>query len=120
MSFTLGQGIHRIGRQPACIANLRVDRRTGSAETDRKVALEVHRRAAHPTPGRVRLVGAFLENCNRTRSNVAELKPANAGDAARVDSEVANQRFVVAKVAIGEAKHEPIANAVEFVRRTYT
>ena len=80
----------------------------------------VHRRTAHPTPGRVGLVGAFLEDRNRTRGNVAELKPANAGDAARVDREVADQRFVVAKVAISESKHEPVADAVEFVRRSYT
>ncbi len=119
MSFTLRQGVDRVGREPARVTNLRIDRGTGGAETDREVALAVHRRTAHPAPGRVGLIGAFLEDGNRTRRNVAELKPANAGDAARADSEVANQRFVVAKVAIGEPEHKPVADAIEFVRRSY-
>ena len=120
MSFTLHKGVDRVGHEPARVSDLRIDRRTGGAETDREVALEVHCRTTHPTPGRVGLVGAFLEDRNRTRGNVAELKPANASHAAGVDGEVTNQRFVIPKVAISESKHEPIADAVESVRPTYT
>ena len=91
MSFTLRQRIDGVGREPARITDLRIDSRTGGAETNREVALAVHRRTAHPAPGGIGLVGTFLEDRDRASSHSAKLKPADASDSGRADREIADQ-----------------------------
>ena len=61
MGFTLGQSVYGIGHQPAGVADLGMNRGVGGAKADSYVARLIHRGAAHPAPGRIRLVGALLK-----------------------------------------------------------
>src|SRR6185369_2414140 len=49
--LALAQHIHRIGGEPARVAQLREDCRTRSAVADGKVAVAVHRCTSQPAPG---------------------------------------------------------------------
>src|SRR5260370_41788387 len=92
--FTLGQHIERIVKEPSSVADLRVDRCARSAVADSEISLLVHRGTAHPTPGRVRLVGALLEDRHRSGSHVAQLEPAYSGHPARINAAVPHQCLV--------------------------
>ena len=81
-------------------------------------AAAVHRRAAHPAPGGVGLVGALLEHSHGPGGHVAQLEPADAGHAARADGVVAHHRLVaVRELAVGQPEHQPVADAVQAVSR---
>src|SRR5258708_1304834 len=56
------QGIQRICRQSAGVTDLRAYRTAGCAEAECDVTLIVRCDTTHPTPGRIRLVSALLEN----------------------------------------------------------
>src|SRR5436190_22922444 len=120
MSFTQRHGIGRVSRHPAGVTNLWVDGRAGGAEAESHVAKLIHRDTAHPAPGRVRLIGAFLEGRNRTSSDAAQFKPADAGNVVRVDRPIADQRLVVAKVAVSEAEHQTVTEVAKVVRSCHT
>ena len=87
----------------------------GGAKAERQVARLIHRGAAHPAPGRVRLVGALLKD-HRCGRHGAQLKPAHTCHAARTHGIISHDRFVaVAELAIGEPEHQTVANAVQLV-----
>src|ERR1043166_7850358 len=73
----------------------------------------IHSRAAHPAPGRVGLISTLLELCHGPVSDIAQLEPTYSGNTVRVDGVIANHRFVIAKVAIGEPKHQPVTDCVK-------
>ncbi len=89
-SLSQSHGIQRIGRQSPGIAQLRMNRRTRSAVTQTDVSLAIHRDASHPAPGRVWLVSAFLVNRHRPGGHIAQLKPADTGNAIGTHCEVAD------------------------------
>ena len=118
MGFTLGQTVYGIGHQPAGVTDLGIDSGAGGAKTDRQVAVLVHRSAAHPAPGRVRLVGALLKN-RRGARHAAQLKPAYPCHPARTHRIISHNRFVaVAELAIGEPEHQTVADAVQIAGRS--
>jgi hypothetical protein len=114
MGFALGQSVYRIGHQPAGVADLGVNRSAGGAKADGQVAQVIHRRAAHPAPGRVRLVGALLKDRDRAGRHVAQLEPANTCHPTHAYGHIPYYRFVaVREFAIGEPEHQTIADAVQ-------
>ena len=115
MRFALRESVQWVARQSPRVAQLRTDRGTRGAEAESKITLSVHGYTAHPTPGGVRLVSALLVNRDRARSHIAQLKPSYPSHAVRAHSIGADNRFVGAEVAVGNAEHEPIADAVEFI-----
>jgi hypothetical protein len=115
--FTLGQSVYGIGHQPAGVADLGVNRGAGGAKADSQVARLIHRRATHPAPGCVRLVGALLKD-RRCGRHGAQLKPAHPCHAARTHGIIAHDRFVaVGEFAIGEPEHQTVADGVQPSRR---
>src|SRR5438046_6440455 len=74
MSFTLSERVDWVGCEPGRVADLWIDRRTGSAKADGEVSLSIHRGATHPAPGRIRLIGALLINGHRYGRSVAQVK----------------------------------------------
>jgi len=115
MGFSLGQSVYGIGREPAGVADLGVDRGAGGAKANGQVARSIHRRTAHPAPGRIRLVGALLKDRWRGR-HAAQLEPADTCHAARAHGIVAHGRFVaVGELAIGQPEHQTVANSVQLV-----
>jgi hypothetical protein len=111
--FTLAQSIYGIVHQPAGVADLGIDRRAGGAKADSHIARVIHRGAAHPAPGRVRLVGALLKD-RRCGRHGAQLKPAYPCHAARTHGIIAHNRFVaVTEFAIGQPEHQTVADAVQ-------
>jgi hypothetical protein len=117
-SFALGESIDGIGRQPAGVADLWINRGTRRAKAEGEITVLIHRRAAHPSRGRVRLVSALLKQrwrgCHR-----AQLKPANTGDAAGTDRKIAHDGFVaIAELPIGGSEHQAIADPVQLVGRS--
>lgn len=89
-SFALGQNSGWISRQAARITNLRIDCSARRAIANRDVSLLVHRRAAHPSPRRIRLISTLLKVRDWTIRHVSEFEPADAGDCARANGEVAD------------------------------
>src|SRR5205085_11291777 len=77
------------------------------------IALAVHRRAAHPTPSRVGLIGALLEDRHRPRGHVTQLEPAYAGHAARTHRVVPDHRLVITEITIRQTEHQTVANPIE-------
>ncbi|PZR75011.1 MAG: hypothetical protein DLM73_06445 [Chthoniobacterales bacterium] len=120
MGFALTQGVDLVGRQPRRVAKLGVDSGAGSAEAKGEITLAIHGGTAHPAPGRVRLVGAFLKNSDRSGSDVAQFEPAHSGHTTRAYGVVAHDRFVVAKIPVGEAEHQTVADAIEITGRSYS
>src|SRR5258707_15077708 len=77
------QLIQRVGREPAAVADRRIQRGARGAVADREVAELVHRGATHPAVGRVRRVARRLGEGEYTaRGGAAELVPARARGAA--------------------------------------
>ena len=90
-----------------------MDRGTGGVEADSEIAHLIHRRAGHPTPGRVGLVGALLKDYRCGRDG-AQLKPAHTGHASRTHGIISYNRFVaIGELAISEPEHQTVANAVQ-------
>src|ERR1051326_3004729 len=115
--FTLPQRVDRIRREPSRITDLRENRPARSAVTNRQAAVVVHRRATHPTPGRVRLISALLRDRYWTTGHVSQFKPAYARNTVRTHGVVANHRFVIAEVAIRQPEHQAVANSIQPRRR---
>ena len=84
--FSLRQRTEWIGHQASCVSYLWRDCTARGAVANGDISLLVHRRAAHPAPGRIRLVGTLLELRYRAARHAAQFKPANAGDAVRADA----------------------------------
>ena len=108
------QGIQWVRHQTAGVTNLWVDRAAGGTKAERNVALIIGGNAAHPAPGRVRLIRALLEYapCSRLRSS--QFKPAYSSHCIGTYRIIIEQRFMtVGKAAIGIAEHQPIANLIE-------
>ena len=105
MRFALSKCVQRISSQAPGVTDLRVKDGTGSAETDRDVALSVHGCASHPAPGGIGSICALLKNGDWSGGNVAQLEPADACDTASVDGVISNDRFVVAEIAVTESEH---------------
>ena len=114
--FALREGAHRIARQARGVTELRPDCGTRRAESQRQIPLPVHCRASHPTPGRVWLIGALLEQRNWPGGHVAQFEPADPGDSARTNGKVSHHRFMpIGKLAISEAEHKAVANGIETI-----
>ena len=114
--FALRESVKWIRNQAPGVADLGIDGRTGGAEAEGQVTVLVHGGAAHPAPGRVRLIGALLENRHRAGGDIAQLEPTNARYPARTDGVISYDRFVaVGEFAIGQTVHEAIANFIQAV-----
>ena len=58
-------------------------------------------------------IGALLVNGGSgSVVGIAQLVPADAVDAARVDCMVYDEQLVIAEVAIGKAEHEPVGEVI--------
>ncbi len=115
MGFALAQSVQWIGRQSPRVTELRLNARAGGAKTDGEISLPVHRRASHPAPGRVRLISALLVDGDGSGSHVTQLKPAHACHPAGAYGVGADDRFVIAKIPVSQAKHQTVPDAVEIV-----
>src|SRR4029077_15585307 len=115
MRLPLGDRMGRVAREPARVTQLRMNGRIRCVEADRDIARRIHRDAAHPAPGRIGWVGAFLEYGPRACRHIAQFEPADAGDTARVHGKVADHGFVIAEVAVAQTEHQTIADTVDRV-----
>jgi len=113
MGFTLGQSVYGIGHQPAGVADLGMDGGAGGTKAQGHVARVIHRYAAHPAPGCVWLVGAFLKDCFRAGRHVAQLEPANTCHPSRAYGKIPYYRFVIAKIPISHPEHRTVGKAVD-------
>src|SRR3954447_10292991 len=119
MSFPLSQSSTGIIDQTASITNLRENCCVRCTEANSEVPSEVHRHAAHPTPGRIRLIGALLKNGRISRDR-AQLKPTHPGHAIGADSIITYDRLVaVGKFSVGKSKHEPVGQIIQISRRSH-
>ena len=113
MLFTR-QDVQRIAGQPAGIAKLRVNRATGGAKAQRNVPLVIRSNAAHPAPGRVRLISALLEKRPVPWNCASQLDPTNPRHRVGANCIVVEQRLVtVSESAILVPEHQPIGEAVQ-------
>src|SRR5262249_1861217 len=86
---------------------------------ERNVALIIGGDAAHPPPGRVRLIRALLEDPPASRLGALQFKPPYPCHCISTDGVIVKQRFMtVGEPAIGVAEHQPIANLIEPGRGT--
>src|SRR6188472_2989663 len=69
------QRIQRIRRQPAGVTDLRTYRTARHTKAECDVALVIRCDTTHPTPGRIRLVGALLENRPASRLCASQFEP---------------------------------------------
>jgi len=115
MSFALRQAICGIVSKPPGVSNLREDAATRGTEAENHIAVLIHRYAAHPTPGRIWLVGALLKE-NRCRRYRTYFKPANACNTACTNGKVSHGGFVpITEFSIAQSEHQAIADAIEIV-----
>src|SRR5437762_4118967 len=97
--FSLPEGVRRIAGETTGIAKPRKNCAGRDAETETYITGGVHRRAAHPSPRSVGLIGALLHKGWSAGSGIVYLKPANAGHAARTHRLVADERLVTIREA---------------------
>ena len=108
------QRIQRIRRQSAGVAKLRAYRTAGCAEADCDITLIVRRDTTHPTPGRIRLVSALLENRPVSRLCASEFEPTNPRHRIGAPGIIVKHRLVaVGKAAIGVTEHQAVRDGVE-------
>ena len=74
------QRVQWVRRQSTGVTNLRAYRTAGCAEAERDIALIIRADTTHPTPGRIRLVSALLENRPVSRLCASQFEPANPCD----------------------------------------
>ena len=100
------QNVYGIGHQTSRIAELRVNRAAGGAETKYLVSQVIRRDAAHPAPGGIRLIRALLEDTPVPRLRALQFKPAYSGHCIGTHRVIIKQRFMtVGEPAIGVAEH---------------
>src|SRR5437879_300832 len=118
MGFALSESVYWVGRQSPRVADLGTDGSVGGAKAEGHISERIHRYTAHPAPGRVRLVGAFLKDRYRPARHAAELEPADAGHVVRLDGIISHQRFVsIEESPIGQPIHQAIPDGVQSVGR---
>ena len=95
---------------------MRINRAAGGAKAECEVALVILRHTAHPPPGGVGLISAFLERRrHRSGVHVAQLEPSNACHGVGADCVIIDQRAAV-DVAISVPEHQAVGNSVEPIR----
>src|SRR5581483_4050270 len=115
MRFTLTQRVERVSREAPGVTKLRMDAGARSAKTDGKIPLPIHCCAPHPTPRCVRLIRALLEHSDWSGCHIAQLEPAQACHVARFHGVGADNRFVIAKISIRQAKHQTVSYPIKIV-----
>src|SRR5215813_9601627 len=113
--FTLSQSIRGIARQASGIAYSGHDCGARHAEANRQVAVVIHCRAAHPAPRCVWLISTLLKFRYRSVGDIAQFEPAHSGNAVGADGVITHHRFMVAKVAIREPKHQTVTDSIHKV-----
>lgn len=107
-TFSLVHNSGRTRRKPSGITDLRMEAAAGGAVTERHVAGLVHRDTSHPAIIRIRRISALLENRWR-RAGSPNFVPTHTDARARSHAVTNHERFVITKIAIVEAVHQPIA-----------
>ena len=107
------QNVNGIGHQTSRIAELRVNRAAGGAESKYLVSQVIRRDAAHPPPGGIGLIGGFLGKSPVSPQALC-FEPSNPRHGVGTDGVVVEQRFVtVGEHAIGVPEHQPIGDGVQ-------
>ena len=89
-------------------------RAAGRAKAQGDVALVIGTDTTHPTPGRIRLVSALLENRPVSRLCASQFEPANSRYRIGAHRIIVEHRLVtIGKAAISVTEHQPICNGVE-------
>src|SRR5437016_3532463 len=88
------QSVQWISRQASSVADLRMDASVRGAKAEGQIPRLIHRDAAHPTPGRVRLIRALLPDRDGSVGDVFQFDPADACDPARAHGKIHYDGFV--------------------------
>src|SRR5437660_1278265 len=109
MGLTLSQSAEWISREPTSVADLGMDARAGGAIAHGQISRMIHRHAAHPAPGGVRLIGALLIDRLRSVRDIFQLEPARRCHCTRTDRKITYARLVWrrrgTKILIGHPEH---------------
>src|SRR6266702_2008671 len=107
-------GIDGIGRLPTGYVNAWEQAPARGAETERHIAVLIHRDATQPEVN-VRVIERLLLVNKRNGARAANLVPAHRCQRPSSDRMIHNQRFMVTKVSVGQAEHHAIAEPVELL-----
>ena len=113
MRLALSERVGGVDDEATRVADLRVDAAARCAESDGEVTLMIHRGASHPPPGRVGRIRAFLVDRDGSARHAAQLEPARRRDARGAYAEIPHHRLVIPEVAVCQAEHRTIADAVK-------